>query len=408
LDDQVKAYINEKIKDIFLILYGLLIWVIGYFIPIKKGRWVFGAIRGCKYIDNTRHLFEFSSGQGIDCAWVARTKDVVQHVRSMGYRAHNFYSIKGLWYVMTSEAAFFTHRGNLRNGDLPFYAMSKNTYRVQTWHGIPLKKIAYDDKIFSYKINEKTLNYKIRRIIEGLVPYLRYVKRPDLILALSEETKSIFSGAFRVPPEKVEITGYPRNDRLFSSTSTPKNFKKVIYMPTFRGGEGYRFDPLTQYGFDLDCFQRTFKRSNSRLYIKLHPFNLPSKKMLNEIENSDVVSFLWDEDIYCSLKQYDILVTDYSSVYFDFLLLGKPIIFTPFDYNSYLRFDRELYYSYDEVTPGPKAYDWNGFLKIIDNIDGFYDEYAEEAHVLKKRFHKYDDAESSARVVAAVLGRLQR
>jgi CDP-glycerol glycerophosphotransferase len=88
--------------------------------------------------------------------------------------------------------------------------------------------------------------------------------------------------------------------------------------------------------------------------------------------------------------------------------LGKPIIFTPFDYNSYLRFDRELYYSYDEVTPGPKAYDWNGFLKIIDNIDGFYDEYAEEAHVLKKRFHKYDDAESSARVVAAVLGRLQR
>jgi CDP-glycerol glycerophosphotransferase len=399
----------DRFKDAVLLLFSFFVWLLSRFCPRRTGRWTFGAIRGVKYLDNTRHLFEHLYGlSGFDCAWITRSDDLAQHIRSRGYKAYQFYSVRGLWHVMTSEVVFFTHRGNLRNGDLPYYAMGNGSFRVQMWHGIPLKKIGYDDKIFGSDLCETSFRFKVHRLVEKFLPYLTYVKTPDMVVALSEETRSIFEGAFRVSREKIAITGYSRNDLLFSAHPSSNSYKKIIYMPTFRGGEGEPFDPLMQFGFDLGAFEKTLKEKNCLFSIKVHPFNLPSPEMLRAIETSEFVSFLWIDDIYPSLNQYDILVTDYSSVYFDFLLLERPIIFAPFDHEVYVKNDREFYYRYEDVTPGPKIYDWDGFLNLIEEIDVFYCRYRDEARALKKRFHTYVDANSSERIIEAVLSRMKR
>lgn len=403
------GFMLEKFYDVFFLLYGIPIWAISVFCRKKKGRWAFGALRGQKYCDNTRHLFEAACEfKGLDCAWIAQSAEVVKYVRDQGYNAYSCYSLKGLWHVMTSEAAFYTHRGYVRDGDLPFYAMSNKVFRVQTWHGIPLKKIAYDDEIFSTNPNHTKIYETIICLATFCFPYLKYVNDPDLILALSEETKSVFAGAFRVDREKVVITGYPRNDQLVKAKECSASIKKIIYMPTFRGDYSEKFDPLSQYGFDLNKLEKNLEDNGYTFHIKLHPFNLPASSMIEAIGKSKFIFLIDEVDIYSSLCLYDVLVTDYSSVYFDFLLLNKPIVFTPFDYDSYVKNERQFYYSYNDVTPGPKAKDWENFLEILSNLGIACEGYSALAQELKKRFHCYDDNHSSKRVLDVVLNRLNR
>ena len=98
------------------------------------------------------------------------------------------------------------------------------------------------------------------------------------------------------------------------------------------------------------------------------------------------------------MSKTDILITDYSSVYFDFLLLDRPVIFTPFDIKEYINKDRQLYYDYDKVTPGPRCNNWNEVLIELDKILRGEDGYKKERQQINDYFNKYKDANSSKRV----------
>jgi CDP-glycerol glycerophosphotransferase (TagB/SpsB family) len=103
-------------------------------------------------------------------------------------------------------------------------------------------------------------------------------------------------------------------------------------------------------------------------------------------------------DIYPLLKRVNILITDYSSVYFDFLLLDRPIIFAPFDLREFVSLDgQELFYDYDEVTPGPKATDWKGVLEFVErNLQ--CDDYKTQRKEICLRFNEFRDCKNSERV----------
>ena len=106
------------------------------------------------------------------------------------------------------------------------------------------------------------------------------------------------------------------------------------------------------------------------------------------------------------LPETDFLVTDYSSVFFDYLLLNKPIIFTPFDYQEYLQNDRELYYAYDSVTPGPKAYDWAETMNFIEDAVNSPETFEKEREKVSSIFCAYRDGQNSKRVYEAIMDRL--
>ena len=109
------------------------------------------------------------------------------------------------------------------------------------------------------------------------------------------------------------------------------------------------------------------------------------------------------DDIYEFLTFVDILITDYSSVYFDFCLLNRPIIFSPFDQESYLSNDRELYYNYNDVTPGPKCHNWQEVISEIDLILNGKDKYANKRQVLNQRFNRYQYFKNSKRLASQIL-----
>ncbi len=391
----------KRIKKMIQRLKMSRINITSYFITKDPDIWVFGAIRGEKYMDNAKYLFEYvNANTEIVAVWLSNDLDVISQLNTKGYKAFNMHSKEGLAYAMRAKIAVITHRGVNEKSDLPFYAFTKKTKIIQLWHGIPLKKIAFDDKIHSFIQDESKLIYKVKQQIKRIFfPYTDYVNHPALIPALSSETKKIFSQAFRIDPNKVVITGYPRNDFMVQSVDRSQEISNIIYMPTFRDESGSGFDLFMDYDFKVDELDSFFQEKGIKLYIKLHPFNQPTTAMLKEIESSKNIVFLEVDDIYEVLHTFDMLITDYSSIYFDFLLLDRPIIFAPFDKEIYLKKDREFYFDYDEVTPGPKAENW---YEVIDSIAIFLDnpdKFKTQRISMKSKFHSYADNQSSKRII---------
>jgi len=205
-------------------------------------------------------------------------------------------------------------------------------------------------------------------------------------------TQNILSKAFRVPVEKTLITGFPRNDVFLGSVKERNNntLLKCIYMPTFRGGIGTECDLFNQYGFDLAEIEQAFTKNNIQLTLRMHPVNTPPKKLIESLKNSQVIILDDGQDIYDTIADYDCLITDYSSIYFDFILSDKPIIFAPFDLEKYKEKERALYFDFPEVTFKPYCMNWAEITsRLIDiKINGLSDDYISEYKELKKRFHR--------------------
>jgi CDP-glycerol glycerophosphotransferase (TagB/SpsB family) len=116
-------------------------------------------------------------------------------------------------------------------------------------------------------------------------------------------------------------------------------------------------------------------------------------------DNQSNIKFIRESmDPYELLLESTILITDYSSIYFDFLLTQRPIIFTPFDIEEYQKKDREFYYNYEDVTPGPKCQDWNEVLIWIEMFVKDITLFEKERKEVNKKFNKFDDFKNSERV----------
>ena len=369
--------------------------------------WIFGALRGERYMDNASAFFEYVHHHTpIHACWISKNRNLVNTLQKKGYSAYYEYSKEALEIASRAKVACFTHRATQKNADLPLYALSPDTFIVQLWHGIPLKKIAYDDTLFSHQLNETTFSYYLKQTLKRFAfPFLDYINHPQLIPALSTRSAAIFSKAFRVSKEHLFISGYPRNDKLFSCAPMER---KIIYMPTFRGDIGSEFNLFEHYGFDVNRVNGFLKAHNIILHVKTHPFNAPSKKLSAMIDDATHIELLKVDDIYDTLGSYAMLITDYSSVYFDYLLLDRPIIFAPFDKREYLQEQRDFYFDYDEVTPGIKAYSWEGVLEAIAANLADLTLYKEQRESLKRVHHKFVDAQSSKRLYSEIVKRIER
>lgn len=361
-----------------------------------------------KYAENARYLFEFvhKYHSNIQCIWISKDKDIIKKLRKSGFQSYSFLSLRGLWSTARAGVVCITHRGNSWDGDVPFFCLSQKTLLVQLWHGIPLKKIAFDDRLFSYSFDESSFSFKLRTWAAGILPFLLRVEDPSLVIATSDETQDIFSQAFRVSKDRVVVTGYPRNDRLFSVNQPTNAGLRILYLPTFRGKEGSSYDPFEGHDFGIDELNVFLHKNNMKLHIKLHPFNHISSDLQADIDKACNLTVLPAEDISETLAAYDVLITDYSSVYFDFLLTGKPVIFLPYDLDRYTQSDRQFYYNYNEVTPGPKAANWFDVTLILADLDLVSESYRKEYLQILDRFHYYKDGNACQRVFVAICNRV--
>ena len=186
-----------------------------------------------------------------------------------------------------------------------------------------------------------------------------------------------------------------------------KKYNRVItWMPTHRLRSGRGTAGLLEgYSYDPKALEELLKRFNAVLVTKVH--FLDASALAGRFSGCDHIEIYGHPDPYPLLRYTDILMTDYSSVFFDFLLLNRPIVFTSFDRKEYVDSDASFYHDYDRVTPGKKCSDWNDVYEALgyhlDCLEGSRpDSYEAERHKVSKMFNDFGGDFSQHVVVAAL------
>jgi CDP-glycerol glycerophosphotransferase (TagB/SpsB family) len=415
---RVKDFSKLLIRVFFYLLMDI-VWLLSYIVSKDKSVWIFGSWFGEKFADNSKYLYLYINKYHpeIRAIWLSRNNDLINKLREKGYEAYKTYSIKGFIYSMKAYIVIIDNSLTAVNR----FSIAKSKI-IQLWHGSPLKKIGYDDIIFTNRIHTyKSFKSFFILIWHKIFPFLN--EKYDMAIATSKLTQTRLSSAFKIPADKVLITGYPRNDILLrNNESSPfldkikkgRGFKYLFfYLPTFRGEINSSFDLFSNYNFNFKEIEEFLSELNGLLLIKTHPVNsIKNQALLAQVSGSKLIKIVGDfdidGDIYPLLSCTDVLITDYSSVYFDYLLLNRPIIFAPFDIDEYIRKDREFYDSYYDVTPGPKAKSWDEVLVYIKEAIEEPEKYKTERERINKMFNQYQDANSSERVYQAIMERFYR
>lgn len=281
----------------------------------------------------------------------------------------------------------------------------KNQIYVQCWHGTPLKRLRYDIEVNGAVLN--TID-EIRKRND------RDASKFDYFISPSKYCTEKFTSAFNlVALGKKNIIieeGYPRNDSLFNKNKKdidkikeklgiPKNRKVICYLPTFRdnqhtSGVGYTYD----LAIDFDSLKKKFSKDYVILF-RPHYF------IANKIDLSKYKGFVYNVASYDEINDIylvsDLLITDYSSVFFDYANLKRPVLFYMYDFDDYKNNLRDFYISLDEL-PGPIVKTQEELEKCISNVDKSVNEFKDIYQKFNDKYNYLDDGNASERVIRVI------
>jgi len=274
------------------------------------------------------------------------------------------------------------------NDFFPFISWSRKKKFINTWHGIPIKSMFFMDRKVSkieliriLKLNKKTSAFIVSSKLEGL----------------------LIKMCFRIDQDKIFCLGHPRNDILLKEAKSQKlsailpslpEYKKVIlYCPTYRRGKSVKFFPFDD--FNLWHFGKFLEANQLIILLRQHPYD----KQAIKAPLKRIIPFGFEicNDINEVLPEVDILVTDYSSVFFDYCLLDRPCIFIPYDLEEY-RKNVGFLLDYNAVTAGPKVQTYKEFIDAIKNILEGQDAFRDRRYKLKIFFHECQRENSCEKV----------
>lgn len=361
-------------------LFFLPFWHAEKLIKRKSNEWVFGAWRGERYADNTRVLFEYvlRNHPEIKVTWLTKNPIVYQRLHKNGMPVEMVNSVKGVKACL--RAQYFFICWSVLDGN----ALWMNGQKImQLWHGMPLKIIGTEEwRIKRGKITFfKCIKTAFRRFA---MPYefLSY----EMTLSTSDLYSNIMSKAFNLPKERVWQLGLPRNDYLLNPPAHDNLITQInqsyhnpivyLYLPTWRESfddANMAFNPFTNC--DLELLNSVLEQKNAVLLYKGHFLGTDNAKAIRLSRIITITDNDYD-DLYTLMHDVDILITDYSSVYIDFIVTKKPIILFPFDQAEYLR-NRPLNFEFSKLQ-AYKVYSWTELIRLIGSEVCFHSPSQEE------------------------------
>ena len=326
--------------------------------------WLFSSTDNSHYNYNSRYLFEYVKENLPEITPLFVINDPeLRNSLSSKYGKQYFIeteNIQGIRQAL-SAGVWFTSAG------LPAYGtgLHKKRLIINLWHGVPLKKIALLDPNL-----KKAARIYFKKI---------FSENYTCILTTSHELIPLMARSFAVSEDKIKVWGQPRNDGLFQKNDCreilgqlfpdlPEYTKTVLYAPTFRDYGQVQLFPFKD--FDQKQLEAFLDEKNMLLFIRTHVAEQGSAapylgKRIRFLGNEQA------EDVTGILNIFDCLITDYSSIYIDYLLTDKPMIFLPYDRQQYLD-GRGMNFDYDDVTPGPKPETFNDFLDAHSPKEDFW------------------------------------
>ncbi|WP_424356068.1 CDP-glycerol:glycerophosphate glycerophosphotransferase [Methanobacterium sp. MBAC-LM] len=361
-------------------------------LKMKENMILFESFRGDYYSDSPKYLYEYLYNNYKDnfrFIWVINDKNKkIPGSPKMVKRL----SLSYYYYIARSKYWVI----NLRQ--LRRLRKRKEQVILSTWHGTPLKKLGLDiDEIYSATPQIKK-------------HYVSDASKWDYLISANEYSTKILRRAFKYTGEILEY-GYPRNDILYTKNKElsikikknlgiPLNKKVILYAPTWRDDEYYE---QGQYKFNLKLELDKIQKELGEEYVILvrtHYF------IADNLDLSKFNKFAYNVSYYDDIAELylisDILITDYSSVFFDFANLKLPILFYTYDLKKYSSVLRGFYIDIEKEVPGPLLFTTEEVIDNIKNIDRVFEEYKEKYDTFYNRFCYLDDGYSSKRICEKV------
>ncbi|HET7268103.1 MAG TPA: CDP-glycerol glycerophosphotransferase family protein [Oleiagrimonas sp.] len=351
------------ITRLFRQVVGMPVYLASFVFRRSKEVWVFGEWHGKRYADNAKYLFEYVSRNhgNIHAVWMSTDREVIARVRGDGFHACHSRSWRGAAMCLKASVHFVTHDAGDTN---EFF--SGGSLLVNLTHGTPLKRIGNDARYARLGMLTSVFDTYGATVIPRK-------RRFDIISCADNIAARRFATAF---PSAGKVTGpgYPRWDGLVGSAkSLPIDaelgrFSHVIsYLPTVRFCNQRPYDPFAITG--LYDFMDYLQRNDVLFLVRTHP-TVSFENKVPRSENIMLVDSHLVPDTCDILRRTDLLVTDYSSVMFDYAMLRRPTLLLAPDREVYLREDVGIYGDYSTDSLHPIFDDWSqlsGYLQ--DNSD---------------------------------------
>ena len=369
--------------------------------PKQNNLILFGAYLGNRFGDNSGALYKYfirHYNNKFRCIWLSNQAEAVSYVRGIGGEAYLKTSLRGLWFSVRTPLIITSHGTQdvlLYN---PIFGKPKELY---LHHGIPMRKAQLNNKKDS--LHDSSL-------------YIRQVRNITYMSATSYWGAEQQNKNIPVHSSKNRVTGYPRNDAFFQPIDSEINSLEqiynlaqynILYAPTWRKWGSACFFPFPD--FDLGATASFLKKNNMSIILRPHSVDMHRQEKnkfwedmqgyrdvikavtINEYRDTQMLMFL-----------SDCLITDYSSIHYDYLLLNRPIIYLPYDIEEYVEKMGGFNCDYKEFTPGPKPKSQAEFLNYLGLFQKGIDYFSKERAKIRDIVHTYQDGQSCKRVYELV------
>ncbi len=378
---------NQRARAKFLYIHSFLKK------PVKDNWVILESFFGKSYSDSPKYIYEYLSKNypgKYRFIWVIDkkgTKIPYKHtkIRRFSYQ-YSYYLARSKYYVFNSRQPEWVRK-------------RKENVFLETWHGTPLKRLVFDqDDVSSATPRYKAQVYKQSRAW-------------DYLIAANYFSSEVFRRCFMYNKVMLE-TGYPRNDilhvnnrdeiaaKIRNKLNIPTDKKTILYAPTWRDDEFYG---KGEYKFALQLDLHSMKERLGDEYVILlrtHYF------IADALDVTGLEDFAYNLSKYDDISELylisDILITDYSSVFFDYANLKRPMLFFTYDLEKYRDVLRGFYIDLEEELPGPLLFTTDEIIDGIKNIDVISDKYSGRYEQFYEKFCGLEDGHASEKVAKAV------
>ncbi len=365
--------------------------------PMKNNTMIFESFFGKSYSDSPKYIFEYIFNNHSD-----RYRYI--WVRDKEQKLHIPYPVKqvkrgSLKYIKAiADAGYY-----ITNVRQPMYYIKRpGSILLQTWHGTPLKKLGFDIDEAVFGTPRYKINFKLQS------------KQWDYLISPNEFCSETFPHCFAYNGTLLN-TGYPRNDilhlpadqkaelcsKIKKGLDIPADKKVILYAPTWRDDKKLS---EKQYEFHLELdLMRMRERLGDEYIVLLRLHYL----LVDSLDFSSFSGFIRNASSYDDIARLylisDILITDYSSVFFDYANLRRPVLFFTYDLDEYADELRGFYFDMKKLVPGPLLFTTDEVIDSILNLSELTKEYQAKYDEFYDRFCSWECGNSSQKVVEKIL-----
>lgn len=347
---------------------------------------------GKSYSDSPKYIFEKLNEMypgKYEYVWILDKK------KKLPYPAKQYkrFSLGYFKYLARSKYIVFNSR------QPKYFIKRKGNIFLETWHGTPLKKLVFD----------------IEEVVSAAPRYKRdfYIQSRswDYLIAANQFSAEVFERAFVYDKAMLKF-GYPRNDILHKENKDelaakvrdrlgiPQDKKTILYAPTWRDDEYYESGKY-KFSLQLDLKMMREKLGDDYVIIlRTHYF------IADNLDVSGMGDFIYNLSKYDDIAELylisDLLITDYSSVFFDYANLKRPMLFYTYDLDKYRDVLRGFYIDMEKELPGPLLYTTEEVIDSIKNIDSVSEKYAKVYDEFYERFCGWEDGHAAENCIKEV------